>query len=153
MGHHHHHQISGVAFRSSTHRNYMRLLRGAEYRRYQTTMNYDPITDFSRIYTNRDWQETFSCELDKERRCDEIMHNTWMLNTNDKINMAKRALEVSREAFEQSISDMNDRATKLVHNSHISKGTVERPNSLNIEFGKIKNKNLNSLETMSDSTI
>ena len=38
--HRNNHQLSGVAFRSSTHRNYMRLLRGAEYRRFQLAMNY-----------------------------------------------------------------------------------------------------------------
>ena len=99
--------------RYATHRNYMRLLRGAEYRRYRAIMNVDPITNFSRKQTNRDWQEMFSCELDKERRCDDIMSRAWLLDTEEKINMAKRALEVSRETFEQSVSDMNDRATKI----------------------------------------
>ena len=47
--HRNNHQLSGVAFRSSTHRNYMRLLRGAEYRRYQLTMNYSAFWDWMGI--------------------------------------------------------------------------------------------------------
>lgn len=150
--------------RYTTHRNYMRLLRGAEYRRYRAIMNVDPITNFSRKQTNRDWQEMFSCELDKERRCDEIMSRAWLMDTEEKISMAKRALEVSRETFEQSVSDMNDRATKIGYRSKFLNGSSgksfaasmaspHRPNTLSLSANGTLcgvGGNSNSIETVSD---
>ena len=52
-------------YRSRTtfpHKNYMRLLRGAEYRRFQKYKKVEPVPRYSKEQTDRDLKEWFTCE-------------------------------------------------------------------------------------------
>ena len=72
-------------FYSNMHKNYMRLLRGVEYKRFNQNKKVDPVTQYSRKLTDNDLRKNFTCKMDRERRCDEIMANAWTLPTEEKI--------------------------------------------------------------------
>ena len=111
-------------------KNYMRLLRGVEYRQFYLTNKVDPLTAYSRRLTDRDLAKNFSCKLDKERRCDEMMQRAWtMPNLEDKVRVAKMALESCWEIYEESVMKNDKNKDKDVNSPEREKILEKRENN------------------------
>ena len=108
-------------------KNYMRLLRGVEYRQFYLNNKVDPLTAYSRRLTDRDLAKNFSCKLDKERRCDEMMQRAWTMPLEDKVRVAKMALESCWEIYEESVMNKDN---KDVNSSEREKILEKRDNQV-----------------------
>lgn len=127
-------------------KNHMRLLRGVEYKKFRMKHGIEPITMFSRNTTDRDLQKSFSCKLDRERRCDYIINGAWLLSTPYKLDMAKRALNHCKENYEQFCLENPSYHNKTNHQSHNNKSGNnshgpfnKRPESLNFKHHHLYN--------------
>lgn len=79
-------------------RNPMNLLRGAEYNRYSTCANKQPLTYYDMNLSAQDHQNFFTCDLDVGKQEYEIMSVAWRERDPElRIKAAKRALDINPE--------------------------------------------------------